>query len=170
MDALEKKLNSKKLLSLKFFKNNFNLEANNINFNTNFDNDSPSNKILSLKILTFGHNCNFPGETPEEEFDEEQTENSHGLLLDGNANKNNKSVSNKKQEELEKKKKAEVVTNLADNKGKLLNKKIVILNKKDEGQKGGKLRKNKFTLETNSDKDSKKYLITDLKSLVKHFE
>jgi hypothetical protein len=159
MEALERKLNEKKLLSLNFMKNNLNLKINNNNnyFNTNFDNDSPSNKILSLKILTFGHNCNFPGENLEEEFDLDSNneklkniEANKKMIEEKNVNRINKSLKVKQQEEIEKKKKAEIVVNLVDNKGKLLNKKIAIVNKQEE--------------------KSKESNITDLKAMSKRYE
>jgi len=37
----------------------------------NSDTDSPSNKIFSMKILTFGKNCNFPNGYLEEQSDED---------------------------------------------------------------------------------------------------
>jgi len=141
MEALDRKVNAKKLLSVNYFKNKFNLEANgsnNLNFNNNFENDSPSNKIISLKILTFGHNCNFPGGNPDEELYEEIIENNL------NVDKYNKSIKNKKQEELDKKQRAEVASDSAVNNAKLLNKKIVIKNKNNEGLKEGMLPCNQY--------------------------
>jgi len=126
MEALEKKLNAKKLSTLNFVNNN-NVNSNtnnNINFNSYFDNNSPSNKVLSMKILTFGHNCNFPDGNAEEDFNEDDREynnKNNNLYLDNCLNKSIKSSKNKK---------AETTGNLADNTsaGKLLCKKIVIRN------------------------------------------
>jgi len=74
--ALDKKHNSKKLLSLNAI--NINNNINNIikltidpGVNTNFAPDSPSNKVFSMKILTFGQNCNFPNEKIENEEEDD---------------------------------------------------------------------------------------------------
>ena len=119
LDILDKKLNSKKLLSLNIFNiNNNNQEPinNAVNFNINNNTDSPSNKIFSMKILTFGQNCNFPSENIEE-FDDEEME-------DLGINIKNKSEKNRI-------KKIMNLNELHNKDLKLINKKIVI-NSKDE--------------------------------------
>lgn len=54
-----------------------NYEGNDtFNLKNNHITDSPSNKILNMKILTFGQNCNFPGENLNE-FDDDYDDNNY---------------------------------------------------------------------------------------------
>ncbi len=93
LEKLDIKHNAKKLLSL----NRVNIINNNNNLNkisndnilsTNFAPDSPSNKVFSMKILTFGNNCNFPNENINE------IENEDNLGIINNSDQNHNRIQN----------------------------------------------------------------------------
>lgn len=75
IEVLDIKQNSKKTLhsNINFLKNKQEMMSG-VNFNTNYNPDSPSNKVMSMKILTFGNNCNFPNDNVIEFNDEDENQ------------------------------------------------------------------------------------------------